>query len=59
MVREKTGVKEKQAKGIKEFSEHGDIKHIKKKTDFHKRLEEFQRGFTKSNVLYIRKQENA
>ena len=29
MIREKTGVKAKQAKGIKELSEHGDIKHIK------------------------------
>lgn len=41
MVREKTGVKEKQAKGIKEFSEHGDIKHIKKKNRLSQRLEEF------------------
>lgn len=29
MVREKTGAKAKKAKGIKEPSEHGDIKHIK------------------------------
>ena len=59
MIREKTEVKEKQANRSKELSEHRDIKHSKKKTAFHKRLEQFQRGFIKSNVLYIRKQENA
>lgn len=31
MVKEKTGVKGKEAKGIKKLSDYGDIKHIKEK----------------------------